>query len=58
MPKRAPDILVAGIVDVVAREVRAGRVHELVRLTDELASTTVAILGGLLLPPAVGPLPD
>jgi AcrR family transcriptional regulator len=57
MPKLAPDILVAGIVDVVAREVRAGRVHELVRLTDELAGTTVAILGGVPLPPAVGPIP-
>ena len=46
LPARAPDILVAGITDMVAREVRAGRTHELVTLTPELTSATIAILSG------------
>ena len=46
MPSKAPDILVAGIVDVVAREVRAGRTDKLVSLADELTAATIAILSG------------
>jgi AcrR family transcriptional regulator len=46
MPAQAPDVLVAGILDVVAREVRAGRTHELVTLAPALTSATIAILSG------------
>jgi AcrR family transcriptional regulator len=46
MPARAPDILVAGIVDVVARDVRSGRTDSLVARAPELTSATLAILSG------------
>jgi AcrR family transcriptional regulator len=46
LPANAPDVLVAGIVDVVAREVREGRTGRLVKLAGPLTSTTIAILSG------------
>ncbi len=46
VPGSAPDILVAGITDVVAREVRAGRTETLVTLADSLTRATIAILSG------------
>jgi AcrR family transcriptional regulator len=46
LPERGPDILVAGIVDAVAREVRAGRGGQVVELADALTSVTIAVLSG------------
>lgn len=51
MPARAPDVLVAGILDVVASEVKCGRGHGLASLAPDLTSTTIAMLTGEL--PAV-----
>jgi AcrR family transcriptional regulator len=51
LPAKAPDILVAGIVDAVAREVRGGRTATLVKLAGPLTSVTIAILSGEPPPP-------
>lgn len=48
MPVRAPDILVAGMLDVIAGEVKAGRGPDLASLAPELTSTTIAMLTGEL----------
>lgn len=54
IPDSAPDVLVAGITDVVAREVRAGRTETLVTLADSLTCATIAILSGAPAAPGSG----
>jgi AcrR family transcriptional regulator len=46
LPALAPRLLVAGITELVAEEVRAGRVGRLTRMTDDLADLIVAVLSG------------
>lgn len=46
LPRLAPDLLIVGVTELLAREVRAGRVAQLGRLAPDLEALVVGVLSG------------